>query len=634
MSNVISLRVYDFLKNYPPFDAVSEEELMRISSKLKVWYLDKGRIIFSEGEQPGDYFFVVKAGAVGLSREVEGESILVDICDEGDVFGLRPLIQDDHYLMSAVCQEETILYQIPVKAFKAVADQNESVRKYLRAGFFSNLKTPYANEDKTFNSTWESSIFTDVQTAGFKREPIHTSPSKSIQEVALIMSESRIGSMIITEQQKPIGIVTDKDLRMKVATGKVGLSEPISQIMSSPVHTIPPNISVAEAQIEMIKHQITHLVVTENGQVDSPLLGVMSEHDLVVLKGNNSSVLMKEIKRAKVNDKLVYVRQRLSHLLKGYVEQQVPISFSTHLFEELNRSLTAKAIQLSIQEMGHEPTVSFSWLSLGSQGRGEQLLLTDQDNAIVYENVPQEQAEITKNYFLELAQKVTHKLNNIGYEYCPANMMASNPQWCLSLDEWKAQFHHWITQPSEKSIMNCTIFFDFKSMYGNQDLGLELSKSIQQSIQSYDLFLNYLGQNALTNPSPVGFFRQFLVEQDGKHKHQFDLKARALMPLIDAARLLILSQPNEFEITNTSKRYQRLMELEPQNKELYNSCADAFEVLLQFRTEQGLKNQDSGRFVPIESLSKVDRLKLKNAFKPIKDIQELIMTRFKLSQLM
>ncbi|NNK82933.1 MAG: nucleotidyltransferase, partial [Flavobacteriaceae bacterium] len=205
-------------------------------------------------------------------------------------------------------------------------------------------------------------------------------------------------------------------------------------------------------------------------------------------------------------------------------------------------------------------------------------------------------------------------------------------KWCLSVSEWKTQFKKWIMHPDEDRIMLCTIFFDYDLVYGDQTLLFKMSKSIYKSIDKYNIFLNFLALNALKNPPPLSFFRQFVVEQDGKHKDEFDLKARAMMPLVDAARLLILSNGIK-NCNSTLERFEKLAQLEPQNKDLYISCSNAFKVLLRFRTVDGLMDQDSGRFLNLKTLNKADKLKLKSCFKPIKDLQELVSTRFRLSQM-
>jgi CBS domain-containing protein len=639
MTNTIAERIFDFLKNFPPFDILETEQLFKIASNVKVTYLEKNNFVFKQDEKPPTHFYFVKDGAVGLYRAIEKEQFLVDICDEGDIFGLRPLLQNDYYLMSAKTNEESILYEISVEILKEIIDSNEKVKKFLLASFSSNIKTPYAkdNEGQLFANVesleTNNPNLSDIQSAEYHKNPITCSKNVTIKSAAQIMSTKRIGSILIVQNKKPIGIITDKDLRLKIATGLVSIDAKVTAIMSSPVITFPQKITMAEAQIAMIKHKITHLCITKDGTPESELVGLLSEHDIVVLHGNNPSVLIKELKRAKDVNTLKFIREKTSNLLKGYIEQSIPIVFISKIMSEINDAISRKAIELSIDEMQLKPPVKFSWLALGSQGRKEQLLPTDQDNALVFEDVPENQYLHTKAYFLELSKKITSKLFFVGYEYCPAQMMASNPAWCLSLTEWKIQFNTWIIKPTEDAVMMCTIFFDYALIYGDQGLINKMSKSIFKSIKNYEIFLNFLGRNALRNPSPLGFFRQFLVEQDGEHKNQFDLKSRALMPLIDAARLITLSH-NIKDKNNTIERFKKLAIIEPQNKDLYFSCIDSFKILLRFRVIQGIKHNDSGRFVDLNNLSKAEKLKLKGCFKPIKDIQELLNVRYNLYQMM
>lgn len=638
MKNTIAERIFDFLKDFPPFDILEKEQLFKISSNVKVTYIENNSFVFKQDELPHENFYIVKDGAIGLYRTMDTDQILVDICDEGDIFGLRPLIQKDHYLMSAKANEESILYAISVELLKEILKTNEKVNKYIIASFSSNIKTPYAktNNGQLFaniDAINKNSTFTEVQTAQFSKNPITCLKTSSIKEAAQIMSSKRVGSILIVENKNPIGIITDKDLRLKIATGLVSIEQKVTAIMTSPVITFPQKITIAEAQIAMIKHKISHLCITKNGKTNSELVGILSEHDIVVLHGNNPSVLIKELKRAKNVETLKYIREKTSDLLKGYIEQNIPITFISKIISEITDAITIKAIELSLDEMDNKPPVKFSWLALGSQGRKEQLLITDQDNALVFEDVPKAGYLKTKKYFLKLSKKVTEKLNIVGFEYCPAEMMASNPKWCLSLSEWKNQFNTWITKPTDDAVMMCTIFFDYNLVYGDKNLVSKMSKNIFNSINSYEIFLNFLGRNALRNPTPLGFFRQFLVEHDGKHKDQFDLKSRALMPLIDAARLIILSH-NIKDKNNTISRFKKLAKVEPQNKNLYLSCADAFKILLHYRTEQGLKNNNSGRYIELDTLTKSEKLKLKGCFKPIKDIQELLNIRYNLAQMM
>ncbi|NCO62827.1 MAG: CBS domain-containing protein [Flavobacteriales bacterium] len=632
--NTIAERIYDFLKGFPPFSMLAPENLRAICKSVEVHYVEKDSFVFKTNELVKDTFYVVKDGDIGL---FSANNELVDECDEGDIFGLRALMRQGTYVLSAKAIEESIVYSISSKLFDDHIAPTPEASKYLMSNLASNYRKSH-NEDH--NHTNISSLentasgFTDLleeQTADYSKNPIVCSPETSIKEAATLMTEKRVGSIIITHKNKPLGIITDKDLRTKIATGTFSIHDQVKDIMSSPVITYPTNITVAEAQIAMIKHKITHLCITEDGTVNSELTGILSEHDIIVIRENNASVLIKEIKRTKSVNDLKQIRLRAQKLLNRYIEQQIPITFASKIITEINNSITCKLIENAVNSMPTSVPTSFAWLAIGSQGREEQLLLTDQDNSLVFNDVPKKDLQKTQSYFLELSKKVTQDLNTVGFEFCPANMMASNPKWCLSLLQWKAQFKRWITSPDQDHLMLCTILFDFEPIYGNKELVDEMAEGIFDSISHHEIFLNHLGVNALKNPPPLSFFRQFLVEQSGEHKDQFDIKARAMMPLVDAARLLILSN-NIKSHNNTILRYKKLMELEPQNKDLYNDALLAFKNLLQFRTEQGLKHHDSGRFIDLKSLSKVNRLQLKNCFKTIKDIQELILVRFNLSQ--
>lgn len=306
---------------------------------------------------------------------------------------------------------------------------------------------------------------------------------------------------------------------------------------------------------------------------------------------------------------------------------------TSKIISELNDACTKQVIALVLKKMDTPPPVNFSWLAMGSQGRSEQLLQTDQDNALIYEDIPEELAETTKKYFLDLATRINKGLFEIGYEYCPAEMMASNPNWCLSLSECKNKVHHWITNTGKNEVLLSFIFFDYSLVYGDKELVNNLSDFIFEDVKANPTFYIHLVSGALQSPSPTGFFREFLLEQDGANKDFFNIKNRALMPLADAARVLILYHSVK-SISNTVERFEKLAELEPQNSELYLSCASSYKILLRFRTNQGLLHNDSGQFISLDTLSKAEKIKLKSTFKTIKELQEIIRIRFNASNIL
>lgn len=637
MKNTISQRVADFLKNFPPFSFLDQHDIEVLSEQVSIIYKDKGVVIFTENEETHESFYVVHKGAIELRKKAQND--ILDMCDEGDIFGLRPLIAHENYKMEAITHEETILYAIPIAIFKPYAIKNSDVGSFIIDSFASNTQNPFSksHSDKLYGDVFNGenigevidtdNKILDLQPIKYSKKIITCSRAATAKEIAVTMTKKNIGAMLVVEDMLPIGIITDKDLRNKIVTGEYSINTTADVIMNSPVITYSKKMTITQAQMAMMKSNISHLCLTKDGTANTKAVGILSKHDVMVALGNNPAVLIKALKRVKKAKAIKPIRAKIMQLLQGYLDQNIPITLTSKIITELNDACIKRVIELSLAKMKTPPPVRFSWLALGSQGRSEQLLHTDQDNALIYEDVPEELQEKTSKYFLELAAEVNKGLFEIGYEYCPAEMMASNPKWCLSLNQWKQLVHDWISKPGKDEILLSFIFFDYSLSYGDSELANELSDYIFEDIAANPIFYVHLVSGALQSPSPTGFFRQFLVEQDGAHKDFFDIKRRALMPLADAARVLILSHSVK-GISNTHERFEKLAELEPQNKELYLSCAYSYKALLKFRTKQGLLHHDSGQFIELEALSKLEKVKLKGAFKTIKELQEVISMRF------
>lgn len=636
MNNSIAQRITDFLKQYEPFSYLAIEDVYQIATQVKVLYLDKNEVLFQINDTTHEDFYVVNTGEIGLNITSDSDDVLIDKCDAGDIIGLRPFFAKDNYLMTAKSREESILYAIPIEVFKPYVSKNNEVLNFLLESFASNTRNPHDKNNKgklisenvIYNE--QSAEIQYYQPIKYTKNPFTAKSTHILKDIAQKMTDLKIGSVIIEKAKLPIGIITDKDLRSKIATGLFSIDVDVKQIMSNPVITVAENLSIAEAQIMMLKYNVGHLCVTVDGTVHSEIKGIISEHDIVVAQANNPGVLLKQCKRASKSSDLRIIREKLTDLIQQSLDKNIPINHLCSIAGEINTAISRRAIELAIEKIGTPPPTKFSWLCMGSQGRKEQLLLTDQDNFIVFEDVPDKEYDTVKKYFLELAERVTKTLNKVGYEYCPANMMASNPMWCKSLTDWKKQFNLWINAPGDNGILMCSIFFDYDLVYGDESFVDKLTQNIFENTNKNELFFAFLGADAIKSPPPLGFFKQFIVENDGENKDTFDIKARALMPLIDAARLLALHKEIR-NVNNTYLRYKKLAELEPQNEELYEACADAFLTLLSFRTEEGLMNENSGRYLNLKELSKLDKVKLKNSFYPIQGIQELLKTRFQLA---
>jgi CBS domain-containing protein len=439
-----------------------------------------------------------------------------------------------------------------------------------------------------------------------------------------------LDSVLITEDSYPVGIVTDKDFRSKVATGRVAFSNTIDKIMASPVITVTENISVAEAQLIMLKYGVTHLCVTHDGTDKSDVKGIISEHDLVVAQANNPGVLLKEIKRSQSAKELKLVRDKLTDIIQSSLNKSIPLTHINSIAGEITLAIVKRAVEQSILDLG-SPPARFAWLCIGSQGRKEQLLLTDQDSILVFEDVSAEKYRDVKDYFLKLAKKTTATLEKVGFVFCPQGHMSSNMLWCKSLTDWSKQYNNWMNTPGEKSNEISSVFFDYEIAFGEQKLEDAITEVIFKNAKNNVLFFDYLGNDALKKPAPLNFFKKFNLEEEGENKGKFDIKTKALMPLIDGARLLVLNN-NIRGINSTYLRYKQLAMIDPKYSEIYLNCADAFLVLSKFRAQEGLKNDSSGQYINLEELNKVDREKLKNALAPMRELEELIKDRFQLTQ--
>jgi CBS domain-containing protein len=631
--SAIAGRIADFLKQFPPFNSLAYEDLIAIAANIRVVSLEKHKTLFQINDTLHDSFYVVASGVVNLFVISDAEETLLNKCLPGDIFGLRPFFAKNNYMMTAKAREESIIYAIPINAFRPYVAKNSEVLNFLLESFATNTKNPEESRGKLISDgvyySNQQSEMQYFQTLAYNRTPLKSSPAAIIKDVAQLMTDNLMDSVIITSQNYPIGIVTDMDLRTKVATGRYPVTVTVDRIMASPVITVGENVSLAEAQLLLLKHNVSHLCVTQDGSEKTEIKGVISQRDLIVAQASNPGVLIKEIKRSKNAAELKNVRNKLTELIQTSLQKNIPLTHVNNIAGEITLATIRRSVELAILDLG-SPPARFAWLSIGSQGRKEQLLLTDQDSILVFEDVAPEKYRDVKDYFLKLAKKTTATLEQVGYAPCPNGHMASNMLWCRSLSDWIKQYQGWMTKPGDGNDIS-SIFFDYEIAIGEPKIEEAITDAIFTDVLKRTSFFDYLGNDALRKPAPLSFFRKFNVEEEGENRDRFDIKTRALMPLIDGARLLVLGQ-NIRGINNTYLRYKQLAMEEPRRAEVYLNCAEAFLILSKFRAQEGLKFDSSGQYINLEELSKNDREKLKNAMAPLKDLEELIKDKFRLTQ--
>ena len=634
--NSIATRIADFLKQFPPFNNLSLEELTIVAMNIRVVNLEKNKTLFQINDTLHDSFYMVASGVINLSVISDSEETLLNKCVAGDVFGLRPFFAKNNYMMTAKAREECIVYAIPITTFRPFVAQNAEVLNFLLESFANNTSNPADKENRgklLSDNVAYTSKPTEIQyfqTLSYNKTPLKVTPNNSIKDVAQLMSDNLIDNVIISEHNFPIGIVTDTDMRSKVATGRFEITSSINKIMTSPVITVAENVSLAEAQLLLLKYNVSHLCVTIDGSDKSEIKGIITEHDLIVSQASNPGVFIKEIKRSQNASDLSRVRSKLSDLVQTSLAKNIPLAHISNIASEINTAIIKRSVELAILDLG-SPPARFAWLSIGSQGRKEQLLLTDQDSILVFEDVAADKYRDVKNYFMKLAKKAVATLETIGYEQCQNGHVASNMIWCKSMTEWIKQYSNWMNSPGEKNNEISSVFFDYEIAFGEQQIEDAISDIIFVNAKKNKLFFDYLGNDALRKPAPLSFFKKFNIEETGLNKGKFDIKKRAILPLVDGARLFVISH-NIKGINNTFLRFKQLAMVDQKHSEIYLNCADAFQTLSKLKTSEGLKYDNSGQFINIEDLSKIDKENLKNALAPIKELEELIKDSFQLTQ--
>lgn len=632
--------ILSFFAQYPPFDDLAMEDLQKVAQVAEERQLQAQELLFEEGPQLKSHFFVVKTGVIRLF--LQKDRSLVDRCDRGEVIGLRAHLGGQRYISSAIAEEASSVFAIPVEVFLEILKNNAKVALFFASGFAAGLAAyagDHSEEARQYLSTRGSQlarIQTELVTVKASERVITGEAHWSLQQAAELMRDEGIGSLVIANNgTHPVGILTDSDFRNKVmALAEANRPQLVKDIMSSPVHCVTAHASVAEALLKMLKQRVSHLCITEDGSPKGQLIGLVSQRDLLVQQGNHPAALLESIHEARTVERLAELRNQAEELLRNYLEQEVSVPFVSGIITEINDALFRKAEAFSLAALAKEgktpPKGRYCWMSLGSEGRKEQFLRTDQDNAFVYELEAGEDAEAAQAFFLQLTARIRDILIDCGFERCPADIMASNPKWCQPLRTWKSYFDSWIERPDGEALLRASIFFDFRPVVGDASLAYDLRQHLSKATANNTKFISFMALGATQSPPPLSFFRNFIVEKSGGHKNRFDIKARAMLPLIDAARVLAY-QLDLHEAYSTVERFEQAAAKEPNIAGLCKAAAMGYEVLLRIRALHGFKNNDSGRYVEPDELNKLQRQIVRSIFKTISKVQQLFETRFGLA---
>ena len=635
MKNTFAENIVDFLQQYDPFKSVAYSDLLDIASQSEIIYLEKSKRLFKINDELHKNFYIVNSGIIHLTKIVDAQETLVSKCYVGSIFGLRPFFAKNNYSLNSIANEDAIVYAIPIVLFKPLLAKYAVVMDYFLESFTEQSKSTAENYQnlKAISEAGSESELTDFsyfQELDYDKNPLLVPTHISISTVAKKMVDINKSYAIVTNNARINGLITDADFTKKIAFGNINLDADCTTIMQQNVTIVEESISVAEAQLLLLKNDTDYLCVTEDGTENTRVKGMISERDIIKSQSNNPGVLIDEIRNAKDFEELKYIHSKYLFVIQNSFTKNIPIFHINNTAGGILHSIIQQCIKLCIEKIG-SPPARFVWLALGSQARKEQLVLSDQDNMIIYEDVAAEKHRDVKFYFVQLAKLVISNMEILGYKPCPYEHLASNIKWCKSLSDFTAIYTNCIKSPGENMSDFSGIFFDFEYIYGETKIKDSLEIAIHQSLANNKIFFDYVGNQLLKSPPPLTFFKKFAVEETGIHKDLFNLKQKGLQFYIDAARIFALSH-NLKGVNNTFLRFKQMAISDAKNAEKYLDFAENYIKLQEFRTKEGILNDNDGAFIDTNKLSKIDKEELKKAVADIDNIIDLIKDKYKLTR--
>lgn len=449
----------------------------------------------------------------------------------------------------------------------------------------------------------------------------------SIREAARLAAASRATCLaVVGPDGRAVGIVTDRDFTHRVVATALSLDLPVSSIMSAPVVSVESTARLFQALLAMISKDIQHVLVTEEGLPKA----VLSSHDLMLLQGKSPLTVSRHLEQQKSVKGLADAQKKIMELLPLLLREGARVSHITRVVSEINDRLMAKILEFAEAELG-PPPLPYCWVVLGSEGRREQTLKTDQDNALIYANPDDLNAGIAQEYFTRFSLYVRNALASCGYPPCTGDYMASNPRWRQPLSSWKNYFRVWVTEADLHSVEDALIFFDMRPVGGDFSLFEALAAFVRETLRDASFFKSVFAYITIDRKPPLGFFRTFVVEQSGEHKEELDIKTFGTCPIVNAARLLALD--GGIAATNTADRLSEAHSLAYFDDVLRRDLLESFELLTLLRLEHQLQQartaQPLSNYVNPANLTQLQRSLLKEAFRTITRAQMAIADRFR-----
>ncbi|WP_337843310.1 putative nucleotidyltransferase substrate binding domain-containing protein [Rheinheimera sp.] len=597
--------VVRFLHQTPPFDDLALHVLEELCRDLQVYYASQGETLAPKNE-----LLLVRSGLFALHTDQQQLSHL----QSGDFYGYQLLLTGLADQDRLICEEDGLLYFLSQSRFDQLRYQYKNFDLFFQRLFGRRLHLYQRSQEHSTSTLKVADLLT--------RRVVTIAPEQSIQQAAELMTEQRVSCLLIEQQNELVGILTDRDLRSRVLAKNLPASTQVLQVMTKNPHKIEPDRYAFEAIQLMSQHNIHHLAVESDGKA----IGVLTTTDLIRSQQEHPVFLISHIHRQQSPAALADSQTQIRDLMVNLGQQKLPASEVSSILTSIMDALTQSWLRLAEQQLGPAPCV-YSWLCFGSQARRDMLPSADQDNALLLEK---EATGPVADYFSALAEFVCQGLAQSGQALCPGLIMANQPKLRLSLKGWSARFAHYLQSPDPQALLDSSIFFDLRLVHGSKGLFNALQQDVLVKAQGNELFLFHLARNATERQPPLGFFKHFLLEQDGRQRKGMDIKKRGVSLVTDLVRVYALA--HGIHAVSTRERLAQLEQLEVISQTQQQNLSGAYEVLANLRWQVQWQDLQRGRhlsnLLDPTTLNLLQRHQLKDAFAVISDEQQILRQRF------
>lgn len=597
---------------FPPFAQMHAPEIDYFLAHCKQLYFAPDEAVIGPADGPVKTLYFIRKGAVTGTRGLADQMGAFEY-DAGDLFPVSAAFAGRAVTASYRACEDTFLLALPVSEVHALAKHSVVFAEYLtqRAAKFLTLSRKAVQEAYATHAMTEQTLETPLGVL-ITKQPITCTADTPLKAALEVMHQSRIGSMLAVDTLgQPIGILTRYDILGKITLAQVPLEAPMSRVMVKPVLTLTTEHTAQDAALLMSRHGIRHVPVTREGVA----VGMVSERDLFAMQRQSLKSVSTELRSALNLDALKTAALGIRRLTRSLLGQGVQARQLTAMISHLNDVLTERLLKIQADAFGLD-LQRMCWLCLGSEGRDEQTIATDQDNALILNNDTSDEQRAKIRAF---ARSVNKALDACGYPLCKGGIMAGEAACCLTLDEWRERFRHWIAQGSPQDLLNASIYFDFRPLSGDLSLAHALRADVAQQARNTPRFLKQLALNALTRSVPLNWRGAIDCDEQG----MLDLKLRGTAIFVDAARIYSLA----YGIQETNTR-MRLDTAGPQLKLAeteYGSWVSGFEFLQMLRLRLQLEIEAalvSPNEILVATLNDIDRRILRESIKVAHRIQQ------------